>query len=350
MPIQVLPNGQLELVSGKRKAKDHKHYSEPRDQRIAKLREQLTEIEEQNEKLRELKKEAVEDAQKWRQEAIFYKKELEETKDSYEDLLARFKRHREEIKQKDKVIQKRDDEIRQKDKETEGLEKLEVVRLRNVDEDRQLAETKTLKDENAQVKDMADFYVSHQQASSKLQSMLTGPQDGYGEGRIGEPMSPTRPHSMRRRQSMQVLDLEARVEQLAAENRMLVEAKELAERSLQSSQRGTLALADRDAEVDSLKQTLDWLQREVERLKEINDGLTSANITLGRQHNERYGALESQHADATRELNDLQQQHRELSGGMKGIVRTEVDLSSKRLQKEQRDKLEHIWTLLHRTL
>jgi hypothetical protein len=184
------------------------------------------------------------------------------------------------------------------------------------------------------VKDMADVYVSHQQASSKLHSMLTGPQDGYGEGRIGSPMSPTRPHSMRRRQSMQVLDLEARVEQLDAENRMLAEAKDLAEHSLQSSQRATLALADRDAEVDSLKQTLDWLRREVERLKEINDGLTSANITLGRQHNERYGALESQHADATRELEDLRQSHRGLSGGVEDVVLERVAAATEEKDRE----------------
>jgi hypothetical protein len=184
------------------------------------------------------------------------------------------------------------------------------------------------------VKDMADVYVSHQEASTKKHSALTGPQDGYGEGRIGSPMSPTRPHSMRRRQSMQVLDLEARVEQLAAENRMLAEAKELAEHSLQSSQRATLALADRDAEVDSLKQTLDWLHREVERLKEVNDGLTSANITLGRQHNERYGALESQHADAARELEDLRQSHRGLSGGVEDVVMERVAAATEEKDRE----------------
>jgi hypothetical protein len=44
--------------------------------------------------------------------------------------------------------------------------------------------------------------------------------------------SPTRPQGMRRRQSMQLLDLEAKVEELAAENRLLVEAKAQAERNL----------------------------------------------------------------------------------------------------------------------
>jgi hypothetical protein len=109
---------------------------------------------------------------------------------------------------------------------------------------------------------------------------------------------------MRRRQSMQVLDLESKVEQLAAENRMLAEAKAQAERSLQSSTIATSSLVEKDAEIDALKRTLDWLQNEVTRLTEVNDGLTSANITLGNQQNERYGILESQHAQTTRELQE----------------------------------------------
>jgi hypothetical protein len=149
-------------------------------------------------------------------------------------------------------------------------------------------------------------------------------QDGYGEGRIGSPMSPTRPHSMRRRQSMQVLDLEARLEQLATENRMLAEAKEHAEHSLRAAQQATLALAERDAEVDNLKQTLEWLHKEVERLKEVNDGLTSANITLGNQHDERYKTLESQHVQATRELDDVREAHTSLSAGMEAIILNQV--------------------------
>src|SRR3954462_1582908 len=122
---------------------------------------------------------------------------------------------------------------------------------------------------------------------------------------MGSPRSPTRPHSMRRRQSMQVLDLESRLEQLAAENRILADAKAQAERTLQSTQQTASILIERDAEIDSLKRTLDWLQNEVTRLTEVNEGLTSANITLGHQHNDRYGSLESQHAHTTRELQEL---------------------------------------------
>ncbi|TVY75898.1 hypothetical protein LSUE1_G009891, partial [Lachnellula suecica] len=167
----------------------------------------------------------------------------------------------------------------------------------------------TANEGRARAKDMADVF------------------DGFGEGRMGSPRSPTRPHSMRRRQSMQVLDLESKVEQLAAENRMLAEAKAQAERSLQASGNGSSSVVEKDAEIDSLKRTLDWLQNEVTRLTEVNDGLASANATIGHQHGERYGALEAQHAQATRELQETRDAHSNLSTGMEGIVRNEVQRS-----------------------
>lgn len=135
---------------------------------------------------------------------------------------------------------------------------------------------------------------------------------------------------------MQVLDLEARLEQLAAENRMLAEAKEQAEMNLHASQRATGDLADRDAEIDTLKRTLDWFHKEVERLKEINDGLTSANITLGRQHDDRYGQLEAKHAQTTRELEDERVAHGNLSAGMAGIIQNKIQ---EELQNKDRELL-----------
>jgi hypothetical protein len=123
---------------------------------------------------------------------------------------------------------------------------------------------------------------------------------------------------------MQVLDLESRVEQLAAENRMLAEFKAQAERTLQSSQHASSSLVEKDAEIDSLKRSLEWLQNEVSRLTEVNDGLTSANITLARQHGDRYGVLESHHNQTTRELQEAREAHKNLSADMEGIVRNEV--------------------------
>ncbi|TFA98561.1 hypothetical protein CCMA1212_009753 [Trichoderma ghanense] len=114
--------------------------------------------------------------------------------------------------------------------------------------------------------------------------------DGYGEGRIGSPLSPTRPHSMRRRQSMQVLELEARVEQLMAENRLLSDARHSTDQHL--SHRVVTALSDRDTQIESLKQTLKFLRGEVSRLTEVNEGLTSANAELASKDNSRYADLQ----------------------------------------------------------
>ncbi|KAI1863882.1 uncharacterized protein JN550_009380 [Neoarthrinium moseri] len=129
---------------------------------------------------------------------------------------------------------------------------------------------------------------------------MTDVYDGLGEGRIGSPRSPTRPHSMRRRQSMQVLELESRVEQLIAENRMLADAKLHAESGV--NQRAAVTLNERDALIEQLRSSLDEYKREIDRLKEVNEGLHSANAQLAQQHNEQYSHLEVQHATAASEL------------------------------------------------
>jgi hypothetical protein len=154
---------------------------------------------------------------------------------------------------------------------------------------------------------------------------------------------------MRRRQSMQVLDLESRVEQLAAENRMLAEFKAQAERTLQSSQHASSSLVEKDAEIDSLKRSLEWLQNEVSRLTEANDGLASANVTLARQHGDRYGMLESQHSQTTRELEEAREAHNNLSADVEGVVqdkdqeiaqlRAELEAAKERIRAMQRQIL-----------
>ncbi|KAG8421424.1 hypothetical protein J3458_003307 [Metarhizium acridum] len=151
-------------------------------------------------------------------------------------------------------------------------------------------------------KDMADVY------------------DGYGEGRIGSPRSPTRPHSMRRRQSMQVLELESRVEQLMAENRMLTEARTHAEQNL--SQKAASVLSERDSEIESLKQSLHFLQNEVARLTEVNEGLTSANAELASKDSGRY-------ADMTRELDEARGAHTTFTQSLRDKDAEIADLRAK---------------------
>lgn len=83
---------------------------------------------------------------------------------------------------------------------------------------------------------------------------------------------------MRRRQSMQVLELEARVDQLLAENRMLADGRARAEADLGA--RAAAAVAARDGELESLRQSLRFLQADVARLTDVNQGLSSANAEL----------------------------------------------------------------------
>ncbi|KAL3606248.1 hypothetical protein FPOAC2_01204 [Fusarium poae] len=175
-------------------------------------------------------------------------------------------------------------------------------------------------------KDMADVY------------------DGFGEGRIGSPRSPTRPHSMRRRQSMQVLELENRVEQLMAENRMLTEARAMAETSL--SQRAANSLAERDAEIDNLKQSLQFLQNEVSRLTEVNDGLASANTELANKDTGRVADLESRNAVVARELEEARrakgttEQSLEEKDAEIADLRAQLDSAKEKIRELQRQILE----------
>ncbi|KAI9812006.1 MAG: hypothetical protein M1827_004898 [Pycnora praestabilis] len=171
---------------------------------------------------------------------------------------------------------------------------------------------------------------------------------GWGDV-SGSPFSPTRPPSMRRRQSMQILDLETKVDQLASENRLLQDAKSRAEKGLEdvaySQKRGSNALSEaietrdlrlreKDSEIDQLKQTLQWIQGEVKRLVEVNQGLTTTNGTMSSQHDERYSTLQAEHANthqqwqqSTRELEDLRQEHNQLSTGMDNIVKHEINVA-----------------------
>ncbi|KAK1639092.1 hypothetical protein BDP81DRAFT_459653 [Colletotrichum phormii] len=149
--------------------------------------------------------------------------------------------------------------------------------------------------------------------------------DGFGEGRIGSPRSPTRPHSMRRRQSMQVLELESRVEQLMAENRMLTDSR--SHTDTQNKNRDSGILAERDAEIDVLKQSLEFLQKEVARLTE------------------RYRSLETQHSDASRQLEQARTEHNHFQESLLqkdaeiGRLRSELDAAKDKIRQMQRQIL-----------
>lgn len=150
---------------------------------------------------------------------------------------------------------------------------------------------------------------------------------------------------MRRRQSLQVLDLETKVDQLVSENRLLQDAKLRAERTLESAEHGRNQehesftdaiktrdqyLSQKDSELNDLKLVLERLQSQVSQLTETNEELARNN--QGEEHEQRYRQLETDHANthqlwqqSTRELEGLRQQHSHLSEGMEEIVSREVN-------------------------
>ncbi|KAL8808628.1 MAG: hypothetical protein Q9200_004180 [Gallowayella weberi] len=200
----------------------------------------------------------------------------------------------------------------------------------------------------SRVKEMADVFVSHCSIPSTTMPSVTDfnslSQEGYGDFH-GSPLSPTRPPSVRRRQSMQVLELESRNDRLLADNTQLLEAKARAERDLEdaahhrdqeiASYRDGIEtreawLRQKDTELGQLKETIESLQGQVAHLNEVNDGLQASSRGLN-DYQDRYGQLEEEHAathqqwqQSTRELEDLRQQHAQLSAGMEDIVRHEV--------------------------
>ncbi|KAL6714676.1 hypothetical protein ACLMJK_008101 [Lecanora helva] len=155
--------------------------------------------------------------------------------------------------------------------------------------------------------------------------------EGWGDVRGQSPMSPTRPPSMRKRQSMQLLDLETRLDQLVSENRLLQSQKSTAERNLQDQTRDhsqqrhayeealqehKVYLAQKDSELNELRGIVEEWQGKVDQLTEVNEALTSSRA-LNEEHEQRYRGLEDEHAH-------LKERHTDLTAGMEALVQREV--------------------------
>ncbi|KAI9892970.1 MAG: hypothetical protein M1814_000854 [Vezdaea aestivalis] len=161
--------------------------------------------------------------------------------------------------------------------------------------------------------DMADVYVSNSDNMTDdcqypRHLLIHTMQEAWGEHH-GSPMSPTRPHSVVRKQSIQLLDMENRLSSLISENQILLEGKTRAEQELQRTRGASdsltardVQLRDRDDELDRLKSTLEWLQNEVTRLNDANETLAATNTALAATHNERYDALQTSHDEKHEQL------------------------------------------------
>ncbi|KHJ31139.1 putative involucrin repeat protein [Erysiphe necator] len=124
--------------------------------------------------------------------------------------------------------------------------------------------------------------------------------DGVGEGHLISARSPTRPHSLRRRQSMKVLDLESKVENLVEQNRALIEEKQNIEQQIKLS--------------------------EVSKLTEVNESLNCAASAITQQYSDRNAILESEHASLSQELEQIRISHQKLTRDFQNEVESKISL------------------------
>lgn len=165
--------------------------------------------------------------------------------------------------------------------------------------------------------------------------------EAWGD-RDGESKSPTRPPSIRRRQSLHILDLEDKLAKLSTEHTDLQEERtKLAEEvSKQKRKAGALdealdnsknLISKRDREIRELKQNVDFYQAEVARLSEENDKLVAKNTGLTETVNKnlaslnrKYDRKREQLIQLSKENTELQKQYSDLQTGMEKIVRHEI--------------------------
>jgi hypothetical protein len=179
-------------------------------------------------------------------------------------------------------------------------------------------------------------------------------------------MSPTRPPSVRKRQSIQIMDLQTQLDQLAAHNSSLENAKAQVEETLQAAQyqrqideqvvaeaaeARDREIRQRDIDIAQLKDTLQRLREEIARLTELNNTLNEANRNLIKDTNERYAQLQAegqlvqqqneryaelqaegqlvqqQWQTSQRELEQLRAQHEQMTRGIEGTVRDEIGIA-----------------------
>lgn len=192
---------------------------------------------------------------------------------------------------------------------------------------------------------MAETFVSSYCLCNPCAIYTNRIQEAMGEA-PRSPMSPTRPPSLRKRQSMQIMDLQTQLDQLADHNKSLEDARLRAEETLSAQQHQRQIdeqlvqeaveardrqIHQRDIDIAQLRDTLQRLQEEIARLTELNNNLTEANRNLTNDANERYAHLQSegqlvhqQWQTSQKELDTLRSQHQQLTRGMEGALREEI--------------------------
>lgn len=148
---------------------------------------------------------------------------------------------------------------------------------------------------------------------------------------------------------MQIVDLENRLEDLAAENTNLTQEKANIEKSLtESTQRYKIdsaifaqelesrkvLLTEKDSEITELKKKLDYYHEEAARLSLTNDSLAATNTTLSTSFKFSYGALAGKYERKREQLASKSKEHSELQASFSEVKAMESVL---RNQLQERD-------------
>lgn len=122
---------------------------------------------------------------------------------------------------------------------------------------------------------------------------------------------------MRRRQSIRILDLESRIDQLVSENRLLHDSKLRVERALEEAEQDRrqqqetftnavqtrdLSLRKKEQEIEAKKAIVAKLLRQVSVLTVINKELDVAATDLEEARKQKYRRLENDHVQTGRQL------------------------------------------------
>ena len=160
--------------------------------------------------------------------------------------------------------------------------------------------------------------------------MLACKQDGLGEGRLGSPRSPARPPSLRKRQSIQLNDLERQFAQLQAEYAALLKAKNDTEAELhQRDAHLNSVLADKSIEIETLQRELQEARDTIDRLEQTCEGLESSTAAIAAQHSDKVRDLEEQVRKATEELAAAEGGHEQYT---KAIAQKDAEIAHLRAQ------------------
>lgn len=174
--------------------------------------------------------------------------------------------------------------------------------------------------------------------------------------------------TLRKWDSMQIIDLENRLEQVLSENRSLQDTLTLAESKPDLLSRELRArdsaLHEKEVAIQNIRTSVQVLKQDLFNVTERNDELTVANRNLSEDTNGRYAVLQVEHDQtrrdwqlASRELEDLRQRYDSLAAGMETAVRQAVnsalahkDVEIQALQTEMADAREQISLLQQQIL